>query len=192
VPRFASGLASLGWGSLRSAGARFARLGAHQMPSKSLGPLGSSTPTLRRGEQTMQAMAGAVLNARTQQRASFSGKNKCARCGVHAEQFRKLCSPPRTYTLRDAWCALSLTSAHGFRCMSRTARAGLDRSHPLTCTHFPPPGASRGASHIAFKRRTQPALKLRLLSWWEYVPVTLLGECALSRGRARLHLLINN
>ena len=70
--------------------------------------------------------------------------NKCARCGVHAKQFRNVrafLSAPRIYTQRDARCALTLTSAHGCR--------GQHERDWIALTHFPPPGATR----LAYKRR---------------------------------------
>jgi hypothetical protein len=86
---------------------------------------------------------------------------------------------PRTYTLRDARCALRLTSAHGCR--------GQHEWDWIALTHFPPPGATRLTYEQRLrvdKRQTQvakrPALAATIVVGGS-VPVTLLGECALSR-----------
>ena len=59
--------------------------------------------------------------------------NKCARCGVHAEQFRNVRAFLSTSHLHTVGRSVR-SHTHKRARLSRTARAGLDRSHPLPAT----------------------------------------------------------
>ncbi len=59
--------------------------------------------------------------------------NKCARCGVHAEQFRNVRAFLSTSHLHTAGRSVR-SYTHKRAQLSRTARAGLDRSHPRPAT----------------------------------------------------------
>ncbi len=88
------------------------------------GPLVPNANTERSGEQTM---ASVTLNARTHRPVET---NKCARCVVHAEYFRNVRAFLSTSHVHTAW-TLGAHFTNKRARLSRTARAGLDRSHPL-------------------------------------------------------------
>ncbi len=95
--------------------------------------------------------------------------NKCARCGVHAEQFRNVRAFLSTSHLHTAGRSVR-SYTHKRARLSRTARAGLDRSHPLPATwgHTPRLYAATACGQTSNTggeaAGTQPALKPRLLS----------------------------
>jgi hypothetical protein len=118
--------------------------------------------------------------------------NKCARCGVHAEQFRNERAFLSTSHLHTAGRSVR-SYTHKRARLSRTARAGLGSLSP-TSRHLGPHRSPISAATCVWAKvsnpggeaagTTQPALKPRLLSWVGSVPVTLLGERALSKGNA--------
>ncbi len=61
--------------------------------------------------------------------------NKCVRCGVHAVQFRNVRAFLSTSHLRTAGRSVR-SYTHKRARLSRTARAGLDRSPPLPATAY--------------------------------------------------------
>ncbi len=133
-----------------------------------------------------------MLNARTHQRASFSG-NKQARCGVHAKHFsneRAFLSTSHVHTAGRSVCSYTHKRAR----LSPTARAGLDRSR-----HLGPPASPISSDCMwtnvkprwrSGRHSTCPQAATIVVGG--IVPVTLLGECALSRGTRSLTLIIKN
>ncbi len=109
--------------------------------------------------------------------------NKCARCVVPAEYFSNVRAFLSTSHVHTAWTLGAHFTHKGAR-LSRTARAGLDRSHPISATwgHAPRTAYAFSSDRVWTNVKPvvakRPALNLPS-SHDDSVPVTLVGVCAL-------------